>query len=140
MTNEKDTKLLCKVGEELAMKRIMIVDDEPDITESIRNGLVKKGFEVSTYNDPVKALDEYVPSAHDLLLLDIRMPKMNGFELYREIKKKDGDVKTCFFTAFEVYYEEFRKLFPTLQVKCFIRKPISINDLVTHINAELEKS
>lgn len=122
------------------MKRIMVVDDEYDITESIKNGLTKKGFEVSVYNDPVKALEEYVPNAHDLLLLDIRMPKMNGFELYREIKKKNDNIKICFFTAFEVYYEEFRKMFPNLQVKCFIRKPITINDLVTHINSELAKT
>lgn len=120
------------------MKRILVVDDESDITESIKNGLTKKGFEVSTYNDPVKALDEYVPDSYDLVLLDIRMPKMNGFELCREIKKKNDNSKICFFTAFEVYYEEFRKMFPNLQVKCFIRKPISINDLVTHINTELE--
>jgi DNA-binding response OmpR family regulator len=122
------------------VKRILIVDDEPDITESVKSGLVKRGFEVSTYNDPVKALDEYVPDAHDLLLLDIRMPKMNGFELYREIKKKNEKARICFFTAFEVYYEEFRKMFPNLQVRCFIRKPITINDLVTHINSELEKN
>jgi DNA-binding response OmpR family regulator len=121
------------------MKKILVVDDEYDITESIRNGLVKKGFEVTAYNDPVKALDEYVPGAHDLLLLDIRMPKMNGFELYREIKKKNDDIKICFFTAFEVYYEEFRKMFPDFLVKCFIRKPITINDLVTHINGELSE-
>ena len=68
------------------------------------------------------------------------MPKMNGFELYREIKKKNEKVRVCFFTAFEVYYEEFRKMFPNLQVRCFIRKPITINDLVTHINSELEKN
>lgn len=122
------------------MKKILVVDDEPDITESIKNGLSKKGFEVFTYNDPAKALDEYVADAYDLVLLDIRMPKMNGFELYREIKKKNDNTKICFFTAFEVYYDEFRKMFPNLQVKCFIRKPITINDLVTHINAELEKS
>jgi two-component system, OmpR family, response regulator ChvI len=122
------------------MKRIMVIDDEPDITESIKNGLTRKGFEVSVYNDPVKALEEYVPGGHDLLLLDIRMPKMNGFELYREIKKKNDNIKICFFTAFEVYYEEFRKMFPNLQVRCFIRKPITINDLVVHINSELEKN
>ncbi|HEU5220509.1 MAG TPA: response regulator, partial [Candidatus Nitrosotalea sp.] len=72
--------------------------------------------------------------------IDIRMPKMNGFELYREIKKKnDSKAKICFFTAFEVYYDEFRKMFPSLEVKCFIRKPITISDLVTHINSELER-
>ncbi len=122
------------------MKKILVVDDEPDITSSIKTGLEKKGFEVHTYNEPLKALSEFKPNAYDLLLIDIRMPKMNGFELYREIKKKSSDVKICFFTAFEVYYEEFRKMFPNLEVKCFIRKPITINDLVAHINSEIEKN
>lgn len=122
-----------------AMKKILVVDDEPDITSSIKTGLEKKGFEVHAYNEPLRALSDFTPNVYDLLLIDIRMPKMNGFELYREIKKKSSDVKICFFTAFEVYYEEFRKMFPNLEVKCFIRKPITINDLVVHINSELEK-
>ncbi len=121
------------------MKKILVVDDEPDITSSIKMGLEKKGFEVVAYTDPLRVVDEYKPGTYDLLLIDIRMPKMNGFELYREIKKKSDNLKVCFFTAFEVYYEEFKKVFPTLEVKCFIRKPISINDLVVHINSELEK-
>lgn len=121
------------------MKKILVVDDEPDITSSIKNGLQRKGFEVDTYNDPTDALSNFKSDVYDLLLIDIRMPKMNGFELYREVKKKSSNVRICFFTAFEVYYDEFRKMFPNLEVKCFIRKPITINDLVTHINSELEK-
>jgi len=121
------------------MKKILVVDDEPDITSSIKNGLQRKGFEVDTYNDPTDALSNFKPDTYDLLLIDIRMPKMNGFELYREVKKKSSDVRICFFTAFEVYYDEFRKMFPNLEVRCFLRKPITINDLVTHINTELEK-
>ncbi|TLX85220.1 MAG: response regulator [Thaumarchaeota archaeon] len=122
------------------MKRILVVDDEPDITTSIKNGLERKGFDVDAYNDPLKALESFEPGTYDLLLIDIRMPKMNGFELYREIKKKSENVKICFFTAFEVYYEEFKRVFPNLEVKCFIRKPITINDLVAHINTELAKN
>ena len=122
------------------MKKILVIDDEPDITSSVKNGLERKGFEVHTQNDPVKALEDFKPDVYDLMLIDIRMPKMNGFELYREIKKKnDSKAKICFFTAFEVYYDEFRKMFPSLEVKCFIRKPITISDLVTHINSELER-
>lgn len=122
------------------MKKILVVDDEPDITTSVKNGLERKGFEVHTHNDPLKALENFKPDVYDLMLIDIRMPKMSGFELYREIKKKnEGKTKICFFTAFEVYYEEFRKMFPNLEVKCFIRKPITISDLVTHINSELER-
>ena len=119
--------------------RILVVDDEPDITLSIKSGLTRKGFEVDAYNDPLKALDDFKPGIYDLILVDIRMPKLNGFELYRELKKKNENIKVCFFTAFEVYYDEFRKVFPALDVKCFIRKPITINELVVHINSELEK-
>ncbi len=121
------------------MVKILVVDDEPDITASLKNGLQRKGFEVDVYNDPTDALSNFKADVYDLLLIDIRMPKMNGFELYREVKKKSNNVKICFFTAFEVYYDEFRKMFPNLEVKCFIRKPITISDLVTHINTELDK-
>ena len=121
----------------IALKRILVVDDEPDISSSIKKGLERNGFQVDAYSDPEKALTEFKPGMYDLLLVDIRMPKLNGFELYREIKKKNDQSKICFFTAFEVYYEEFKKVFPTLDVKCFIRKPITISDLVTHINTEL---
>ena len=122
------------------MKKILVVDDEPDISSSIKRGLERNGFQVDAYTDPEKALSEFKPGIYDLLLVDIRMPKLNGFELYREIKKKNDQSKICFFTAFEVYYEEFKKVFPTLDVKCFIRKPITISDLVTHINTELNNN
>ena len=119
-------------------KKILVVDDEPDITASIKNGLTRNGFEVTTFNDPTVALTNYNVNTYDLLLLDIRMAKMNGFELYRELKKKgDDSAKVCFFTAFEVYYDEFKKIFPNLEVKCFIRKPITITELISHINTEL---
>ena len=121
----------------IALKRILVVDDERDISSSIKRGLERNGFQVDAYTDPEKVLSEFKPGIYDLLLVDIRMPKLNGFELYREIKKKNDTAKICFFTAFEVYYEEFKKVFPTLDVKCFIRKPITINDLVVHINTEL---
>lgn len=121
----------------ITLKKILVVDDEPDISSSIKRGLERNGFQVDAYTDPEKALSEFKPGMYDLLLVDIRMPKLNGFELYREIKKKNDQSKICFFTAFEVYYEEFKKVFPTLDVKCFIRKPITISDLVAHINTEL---
>ena len=122
-------------------KKILVVDDESDITTSIKNGLTRNGFEVTTFNDPTAALASYNVGTYDLLLLDIRMAKMNGFELYRELKKKGDDTaKVCFFTAFEVYYDEFKKIFPNLQVKCFIRKPVTITELISHINAELGTS
>ena len=119
------------------MKRIAVVDDEPDITTIINKGLERYGFTVDTFNDPRAALERFKPSYYDLVIIDIRMPRINGFNLYRQLKKKDTGVKVCFLTAFQIYYEEFRKMFPTIDVKAFIRKPISIPNLVNQINAAI---
>ena len=116
---------------------ILIVDDEIDITLAFKKGLESNGFLVDTYNDPLTALLNFKSDFYDLLLVDVRMPKMNGFELYQEIEKVDKKSKVCFITAFEVYYHALREIFPTLEVGCFIRKPIEIDDLVKRINAEI---
>jgi DNA-binding response OmpR family regulator len=117
------------------MKRIAVVDDEPDITIILKKALEHHDFAVDTFNDPQAALANFKPSYYDLMIIDIRMPRINGFDLYREMKKRDSGVRVCFLTAFEIYYEEFRKLFPTIDVKAFIRKPVSISNLVNQINA-----
>ena len=120
--------------------RILIVDDEVDITMAFKKGLESNGFIVDVYNDPVTVLINFKSDFYDLLLLDVRMPKMNGFELYQEIEKADKKAKVCFITAFEVYYQALREIFPTLNVNCFIRKPIEIDDLIKRINEELQSS
>jgi two-component system, OmpR family, response regulator ChvI len=116
---------------------ILIVDDEIDITLAFKKGLESNGFMVDIYNDPVTALLNFKSDFYDLILVDVRMPKMNGFELYQEIEKVDKKSKVCFITAFEVYYHALREIFPTLEVGCFIRKPIEIDDLVKRINSEI---
>lgn len=116
---------------------ILIVDDEIDITLAFKKGLESNGFMVDIYNDPVTALLNFKSDFYDLILVDVRMPKMNGFELYQEIEKVDKKTKVCFITAFEVYYHALREIFPTLEVSCFIRKPIEIDDLVKRINSEI---
>lgn len=113
--------------------RVLIVDDEKDITSSLKLGLAHKGFKVDVYNDPVEALANYKPGMYELIILDIRMPRMNGFEFFREVKKLDRSVKVCFLTAFEVYTDEFKKLFPDMKVEGFLRKPITISELATQI-------
>jgi len=120
------------------MTKILIVDDDTDITLAFKKGLENDGFNVDVFNDPQEALSNFEASKYDLLLLDIRMPKMNGFELYKEIDKIDNDVKVCFITAFEVYYEALREVFPSMEVECFIRKPIEIGNLVKRIKNELD--
>jgi two-component system, OmpR family, response regulator ChvI len=119
---------------------ILIVDDEIDITLAFKKGLENNGFMVDIYNDPITALLNFKPDFYDLILVDVRMPKMNGFELYQEIEKVDKKSKVCFITAFEVYYHALREIFPTLEVGCFIRKPIEIDDLVKRINSEIHSS
>ncbi|AFU57200.1 putative signal transduction response regulator [Candidatus Nitrososphaera gargensis Ga9.2] len=120
------------------MKRIAVVDDEPDITIVLKRGLEHHGFAVDTFNDPQAVLASFKPGSYDLMIIDIRMPKINGFDLYRELKKRDGNVKVCFLTAFEIYYEEFRKMFPTIDIRAFIRKPVSISNLVSQVNSTIE--
>jgi DNA-binding response OmpR family regulator len=88
----------------------LIVDDEPDITSSLKIGLEYNEddeFKVDTFNDPIEGLSNYKTGHYDLLLLDIKMPIMDGFDLYHEIKKIDDNVKIFFLTASEMYYEEF---------------------------------
>jgi DNA-binding response OmpR family regulator len=119
-------------------KKLLIVDDEPDITSVLRRGLEQHGFVVDTFNDPVEALSGFKVGYYDLLLLDISMPKMNGFELYNEMAKIDNKVKVCFMTAFEIYRDEFKRLFPKLNLNCFANKPISLKTLANLLKMELE--
>lgn len=117
--------------------RILIVDDEEDIRTIIARGLQREGFAVETSGDPEEVIRNYVQGRYDLLLIDIRMPTINGFQLYKEIRKRDPKVKACFITAFEIYYDEFRRMFPKLQVSCFIRKPVTISRLAEIVREEL---
>ena len=117
--------------------RILLVDDEEDILYVLKKGLESKGFTVDAYNEPQKVLAEFKAGAYDLLLIDIKMSGMTGFELYRKIEKIDPVVKICFITAFEIYYDEFRRVFPRIKVSCFVKKPVSIEKLSEIIEAEL---
>jgi CheY-like chemotaxis protein len=119
-------------------KRILIVDDDPDITKTFGLVLEDSGvYDVDTYNDPLTALQNFKPNFYDLALLDIRMPNMNGFELSDKIEKIDNKVKVCFISAFDIEDKALRKQFPSLQVKCFLPKPIAINVLITTLETEL---
>jgi DNA-binding response OmpR family regulator len=114
--------------------RILVVDDEPDLTQVSRLALEYHGFKVDSFNDPHLALSKYSPGLYDLVILDIKMPNMDGFELYLEIKKIDTNANVCFLTASEQYYEEFReKEYYALDRNLFIRKPIENEDLVKEI-------
>ena len=127
--------MLLKIGDEERKRRILVVDDEPDLTMLCRMSLEHSGFEVDTFNDSQEALSKFKSGSYDLVILDIKMPKMDGFELYYEIKKKDNNAKVCFLTASELYYEEFRtNEYNALDKKLFIRKPIDNEELLKEVN------
>jgi CheY-like chemotaxis protein len=116
------------------VKKILLVDDEPDVTYTIKNILENNGFQVDTFNDPNFALISYTSHYYNLVILDIKMPKMDGFELYTKIREKDPKVKICFLTASEMYYEKFRKTRSEIGringEDSFIQKPIKNEDLI----------
>lgn len=113
--------------------RILLVDDERDINTVVKKGLERVGFKVRAFNNPLDALSNFEAGSYDVALLDIRMPSMNGFELYKKLREIDSKIKVCFITAFEMYEEEFKKLFPSYEVRCFIKKPIKLTDLIVEI-------
>jgi len=117
------------------VKILFIVDDERDICLTLKNVLEDNGFVVHAFDDPLLALENFRKDLYDLLILDIKMEKMDGFQLYREIKKIDNKVKICFLTAGEMDYNQFGKeLFPALDENCFIQKPIQNETLTKIIN------
>lgn len=116
------------------VKKILLVDDEPDITFTIKNMLYNTGFQIYTFNDPITPLKLYRRNFYDLVILEIKIPNMDGFELYIKIKEKDPTVKICFLTAIAIFDEEFRKSRPEVDriitQECFIQKPITTEDLI----------
>ena len=115
--------------------RILVVDDDVDITHSFSLALQKDGFIVDTHNDSLTALENFKADLYDLVLLDIKLPKMDGFELYDKIREIDRRVKVCFISGYQMNYLALRE--QGLQIDCFISKPIKIEDLLRKINAEL---
>jgi len=123
-------------------KKILIVDDEPDVSTVLKKVFKQSGFIADSYDDPISALENFKAGSYDLILLDIKMPEMDGFHLYREIKKIDNKVKVCFLTASEMYYERFRKEegFYALDKDLFVRKPIGNEDLIKKINTIISQA
>jgi DNA-binding NtrC family response regulator len=124
--------------------RIMVVDDERDILSIVKRGLESKNrFQVETFIDAESALESLKENSgdyYDLVLTDIRMPKINGFELYRRIKESNPHMKIVFITAFEINKDEFSKVIPSVDVIDFISKPVSMSTLITKLNSILNHS
>jgi len=127
------------------LRRILIVDDEEDVTFLFKIILEDMHRDptitckVDSFNNSLVALENYREGLYDLIIIDIVMPKMDGLKLYKELRKKDKDVKVCFLTAGEMYYEEYRKhVIPEVSADKIIRKPISNDELVRTINGYFE--
>ena len=118
---------------------ILLVDNESDNTCVLSMGLEDAGFKVDAFNDPMLALSNFKPNFYALSILDVNMPKMNGYELYKEIRKIDDKIKISILTVSEIYNESLRAPPPRLldDVKCFIPKPIAIDDFVKKVKEEL---
>jgi DNA-binding response OmpR family regulator len=123
--------------------KILIVDDEDDISLLFKMVLEENGFKVDTFNDPLMALQNFTAGSYDLLLLDMLMPNINGFELYQKIRMMDNKVKICFLTAGRIDYEEFKKRAVAVASiendieNCFISKPIENEELIKRVNEQL---
>ena len=119
-------------------KRILFVDDEPDLTSLIKKASESAGFSVNVFNNSADALRDFKPHFYDFVMLDIVMPKMDGFDLYEELKEVDPDVKVCFLTASEKYREGLSEgENQTLSKDLFIQMPLSINDLRKEIHKRI---
>ena len=118
---------------------ILLVDNESDNTCVLSMGLEDAGFKVDAFNDPMLALSNFKPNFYALSILDINMPKMNGYELYKEIRKIDDKIKISILTVSEIYNESLRAPPPRLldDVKCFIPRPVAIDDFVKKVKEEL---
>jgi len=119
-----------------SIKRILIIDDEPDVILVLKQVLEANWFEADSYEDPRLALKNFRANMFDLLLLDIKMPDINGMDLYQEMRKIDDKIKVCFLTASEMYSEKFRKEEPyrKFDKELFIAKPIENEELLDHLN------
>jgi DNA-binding response OmpR family regulator len=118
------------------MNRILLVDDESDVCFVLEKVLIEYGYVVDSYEHPLLALKTFEAHSYNLVILDIKMPELNGFALYREIKRLDTKVKICFLTAGETisYYEVYSDIFSSLPANHLIRKPIGNEELMKRIN------
>jgi CheY-like chemotaxis protein len=120
-------------------KRILIVDDETDVNYTFETVLEENGYMVDSFDNPILALNDFKAGLYDLALLDIKMPEMDGFKLYNEMRKVDNEFKVCFLTASEMFYEEYRQAHHSTIHEHYpiIQKPIKNEELIKEINGIL---
>ncbi|MDW0227874.1 MAG: response regulator [Nitrososphaeraceae archaeon] len=117
-------------------KRILIVDDEKDVGWTLKLILENYGFDIDCFTDSATALEKFKPNLYALIILDIKMPEINGFELYDELKSRDSNIKTLFITALssvEPYNTRNSKVYPLRGVRHFMKKPVSSEELLGQV-------
>jgi DNA-binding response OmpR family regulator len=120
-------------------KRILLVDDEHDVNLTIRIVLEENGFKVDSFTDAFQVLENFAAGLYDLVILDVKLPGMNGFSLYEKIKKLDDKVRICFLTAADkAYYEILKKHYPSIKENCVIYKPVDNESLLELIKSDCE--
>jgi len=120
------------------IKRILLVDDEYDVSLVMKLVLEENGFKVDSFTDAFQAFENFSTGLYDLVILDIIMPEMDGFNLYEKIKKVDDKVAVCFLTATDdAYYETLKKNYPSINENCIIHKPVDNESLLGQINSIL---
>ncbi len=120
-------------------KRILVIDDDPDIVFTLRVGLESDPtMQVFGFDNPVTALVEFKPNFYELLLIDVNMPLMDGFQLAQNLVRRDLNVRVCFMTSGEINMNAAREVHPLKSIGCFIKKPITTEQLLKRIRAELE--
>jgi DNA-binding response OmpR family regulator len=146
--NNQEGQKLLESKEKLSpfVKRILIVDEDPDTVftfkkvfeEANRIGGNKTSFQVNAYNDPLVALLEFKPDYYDLMLVDINMAEMNGFDFCMKILELDANPRFCFMSSGLINQEALREQYPSLSIGCFIMKPITMENLIRRVRSELE--
>jgi two-component system response regulator ChvI len=134
MTTERPRRIFMTIR-----RKILIIDDEHDITFVFKIILEEKGFTADIYNDPIIALSEYKPYYYDLVMIDLRLPGMTGFELYNKIRISDKKTKVCFLTSSEQFHQQYRSNeFRDFDPDLFIQKPIENEVLISKIKKIIE--
>jgi DNA-binding NtrC family response regulator len=132
---EQDKRRIVKNVSKLYTSSILVLDDDFDINTLIKLALQKRGYLVFGFTDPLLALEHFKinHSTYSLVITDLRMPVMNGFEFVRQVKKMNSKIKVLLMTAFEIDQMEFTKILPKPKIDGFIQKPISMkkmNDII----------
>ena len=117
--------------------KILVVDDEEDIVLTVKTILTQAGFYVDAFTNPSAAFELFRPEKYELIILDIRMPGLNGFELYMKLLEQDSSIKVLFLTAlneFSMYTKYKSNVSPMLGKRYYLQKPVDFLRLLQRVD------